>query len=170
MATLDRIDLCWEGSEFDPANPPDRHRLLVGSTDEREAIYSVREAVAPYGTFGDFHAVAVRDLAGAIMRTPIRRWADIDWEAVQRKAPLSELQRGILGALFNDHEPTSIIADEPDVLGDRESVTTALRDLETHSLVRCAWNEPAETGREQWWALTDECWDLLGLIKSPRYG
>ena len=33
--------------------------------------------------------------------------------------------------------------------------------------------ESGETGRESamedWWALTDECWDLLGLIKSPRY-
>jgi hypothetical protein len=47
----------------------------------------------------------------------------------------------------------------------------ALRDLEARNLVHSVIAESGETGRESanedWWALTDECWDLLGPIKVP---
>jgi hypothetical protein len=107
------------------------------------------------------------------MLTPIRSWTDIDWEEVQHKAPLTELQRNVLLALLDDHEPTWIVAQDRHVSGDRDGVVVALRDLEARNLVRSRRAESGEAGRESaledWWALTDNAWDLLGLIKSPRY-
>jgi hypothetical protein len=88
-------------------------------------------------------------------------------------APISELQRAVLGALCNDAEPTWIVVQDPDVPGDRESVLAALRDLEARNLVHSVIAESAQTGRESanedCLALTDECWDLVVLIESPRY-
>jgi hypothetical protein len=172
-AALDGEDLRWEGSAGNVYEPIQHHRALVGAASENEAIATVREALATLGYFDDFHAALVRDSRGEVMLTPIRRWTDIDWEGVQRKAPLNELQRNVLLALLNDHEPTWIVAQDPDVPGDRDGVEVALRDLEARNLVRTRRAESGEAGRESamedWWALTPDGWDLLGLIKSPRY-
>jgi hypothetical protein len=76
-----------------------------------------------------------------------------------------------------------MILKDPDVPGDRVRVEAALGDLERRGLVYRT-SEPAggpedfavlQTWRGHpermcdWWAVTDEGWDLLGLIKSPRY-
>jgi hypothetical protein len=161
------------GSESRPDETIVHHRVLVGADSEPDAVAIVQRAFARYGTSSDFRPTSVRDLKGEVRHTPILRWADIDWEEVQRKAPVSMLQRTILGALFNDHEPTRMIAKDPDVQDDRESVDAALRDLGARGLVDGRRGESGETGREpetaEWWAMTDECWELLGLIRSPRY-
>lgn len=161
----------WEGSEDSPEMS--RHRVLVGASTEAEAIGIVRQVLRSHGSFGDFDAEHVRDRHGEIVRTPIRSWEDIDWEDVQRKSGLSEFQRLVLGALYNAAEPTWIIVQDRDVLGDRDSIEAALRDLEQRNLVYSTWEELGEPGQESamghWWAITDEGWDLLGLIKSPRY-
>jgi hypothetical protein len=161
----------WEGSEDSPEMS--HHRILVGASTEDEAIGIVREALRSHGSFRDFDAEPVRDRRGEITRTLIRSWEDIDWEQVQRKSGLSEFQRLVLGTLGNAAEPTWIIVHDPDVLGDRDSGEAALRDLEQRNIVHSTWEESGEPGHEsamaQWWAITDEGWDLLGLIKSPRY-
>jgi hypothetical protein len=172
-AALDGVERRWEGSESDLHRGAARHCALVGAKTEQEAIETAREALASHGAFGDFHAALVRDSRGELMLLPIRSWTDIDWEQVQRKAPLTELQRNVLLALLNDHEPTWIVAQDPDVPGDRDGVVVALRDLEARNLVRSRRAASGEAGRESaledWWALTDNGWDLLGLTKSPRY-
>jgi hypothetical protein len=172
-SALDGEDLRWEGSGGHVDEPIQRHRALVGAVSENEAIATVREALATLGYFDDFQAGLVRDSRGEVMLTPIRSWTDIDWEEVQRKVTLTELQRDVLLALLNDHEPTWIVAQDPDVRGDRDGVEVALRDLEARNLVRSRRAESGEAGREcaleDWWALTGNAWDLLGLIKSPRY-
>ena len=79
----------------------------------------------------------------------------------------------VLGTLLNDAEPTWIIVQDPEVPGDRDSVEAALRDLEQRGFVHSTWElsgeHDREPGMDHWWALTDEGWDLLGLIKSPLY-
>src|SRR5262249_24065913 len=72
------------------------HRGRASANTEQEAIETVREALASHGAFGDFHAALVRDSRGEVVLTPMRSWTDIDWEEVQRKAPLTELQRNVL--------------------------------------------------------------------------
>jgi hypothetical protein len=63
--------------------------------------------------------------------------------------------------------------EDPEVQGDRDSVEAALRDLAARGLVDSRRAESGETGREaeivDWWVMTDACWELLGLIRSPRY-
>jgi hypothetical protein len=126
-AVLDGVERRWEGSESDLQRRAAHHRALVGANTEQEAIETVREALASHGAFGDFHAALVRDSRGEVMLTPIRSWTDIDWEEVQRNAPLTELQRNVLLALLNDHEPTSIVA------GDAARVRRANRSAEAHA-------------------------------------
>jgi hypothetical protein len=123
----------WEGSESNSRTS--RHRVLVGAASEDEAIGIVRQVLSSHGSFRDFDAEHVRDRHGEIVRTPIRSWDDIDWEDVQRKSGLSEFQRLVLGALYNDAEPAWTIVNAPDVPGDRDSVEAALGDLERRNLV-----------------------------------
>jgi hypothetical protein len=181
---LDRVDLRWEGSQGNADDPNEHHRVLVGASTENEAIELARDALIPYGDFGNFQAAPVTDAGGGAKRTPIRRWEDIDWDDVTSKAAITELERALIGTFLNAAEPTWIILHHLDVPDDLELVEGALRDLEERGLVLSTW-EPAggpedfgvlETwhGRPErmchWWALADEGWDLLGLIKSPRYG
>jgi hypothetical protein len=172
-AALDSRDSRWEGSEghFDDATW--RHRALVGAARGEEAVETVGKALAPYGSFADFHAAPVTDTRGEIKRTPIRSWEEIDWDRIHGEVVLSELQRILLGRVLNRAEPTWIMLDAPDVPDDRGEVEAALRDLEQRGIVYSKVEQSGETGRERapenWWALTDEGWDLLGLIKSPGY-
>jgi hypothetical protein len=181
---LECADSRYEGTLSEPDEEVDHHRALVGADTKEEAIAFVREAMAPYGTVGDFLAAPVTDACGEVKRTPIRtRWSEVDWEEVQSKVALSDLERALIGTFLDAAEPTWIILSDPEVPDDVELVQDVLQDLERRGLVYSTW-EPAfgpedfgvlETwhGRPErmchWWALTDEGWDLLGLIKSPGY-
>jgi hypothetical protein len=183
-AALDAGNCRWEGGESGPDDRTERNRALVGANTEQEAIDIVREALTSYGTFGDFDAAPVRDARGEVRCTPLRtHWRDVDWKEVEHKATLSELERVLISTFLNAAEPTWIIVQDPDVPYDLDRVEAVLRDLERRGLVHSTW-EPAggpedfgvlETWRGRpermchWWALTDEGWDLLGLIKSPGY-
>ncbi len=163
----------WEASESRPDDEIPHHRVVAGAFTEVEAVGVVRDALGSHGTFRDFDVERVTNRHGETVRTPIRTWDDIDWEEVQRKAPLGELHRLVLRALGDAAEPMWTIVQDPDVGGDRKRVEAALRDLERHHLVYSTWEELGEPGDESamghWWAITDEGWELLGLIKSPRY-
>jgi hypothetical protein len=182
-AALDGADQRWEGSEHGN-EPIGRHRALVGATTEDEAIRVLSAVLAPLGSFAAFRAEPVRDGRGEVIHAPIRkRWDEIDWAKVENKAKLSDLQRTLVGKFLDAGEPTWMILKDPDVPDDRDHVEAALGDLERRGLAYRTW-EPAggpddfgvlQTRRGHpermcdWWALTDEGWDLLGLIKSPRY-
>jgi hypothetical protein len=163
---LDALNRRWEGG----------NRALVGAASDDEAASLVREALTGHGSFHDFRAEPVRDRHGKIKQTPIRKgcW-EIDWTEVKRTTDLSELQRTILCTFLNVAEPTWIIIRDPEVREERDRVEAALNDLQRRNLVYSTWEQsgapeagPAEM--DNWWALTDEGWDLLGLIKSPGYG
>ena len=180
---LDGPDRCWEGRESD-GGPTENYRALVGARSEEDAVASVSDALAEFGAFSDFRAEPLRDTRGGVKHTPIRKlWRDVDWDEVESKVALSEFERALISTFLDAAEPTWIIVKDLDLPGDRERAEATLRDLERRGLVHSTW-EPSggpedsgviETWRGRpelmchWWALTEEGWDLLGLIKSPRY-
>jgi hypothetical protein len=166
----------WEGSVWDSEGPA-RHRALVRAASEPEAIAAVRTALAVYVAFGayiGFTASPVRDSRGELWRGPFYRSVrEIDWQAVPRRAKLSQRERAVLGCLLDAAEPTWIVLAELDEPLDRAGVETVLADLEGQALVYSVLEEGGEPGKEseldRWWAITGECWDILGMIKSPTY-
>ncbi len=163
----------WEGSECD-AGGVCRHRALIEAANEQEAIAAVRRALAAAGSLGQYDASPVRDARGEPRRGSFyRSWHEIDWQAVPRRARLTDLQRAVLGRMLDAAEPTWIIAADPDTSDDRPTVEAVLRGLQDQGLVDSTLEEGGEPGKEsepdRWWAITDEGWDLLGLIKSPTY-
>jgi hypothetical protein len=166
----------WEGTEAGPDGPA-RHRVRVAAIDERGAIAAVRDALGAYvavGAYMAFTASAVVNSRGEVWRGPVApSWADIDWQADPRRARLTDEQRALIGCLLDDAEPTWMVASEPNVSSDRREVESALAALEDEGLVFSVLSDAFESGTEsrleRWWAATDRCWDLLGLIKSPRY-
>ena len=110
---------------------------------------------------------------GEARRSPFyRRWEEIDWHATPERARLSELERGVLFALADRGIPTVDVVADPDVpTTDRGQVEAALERLRTRKLVfstvEYIGHPVNKPGR--WWAITDEGWDLLGMVKSPRY-
>jgi hypothetical protein len=176
MAGLDAAGAAWEGSEGRPEGPW-RHRARVAAIDELGAIADVRSALGAYVAFrayNAFTASVVRNSRGEVWRGPVApAWTEIDWQADPRRARLSEEQRALIGCLLDDAEPTWIVASDPNVSSDRREVELALLALEEEGLVFSVLSQAFEPGTdsrlERWWAATDTCWDLLGLIKSPRY-
>lgn len=86
----------------------------------------------------------------------------------------SELQLALLDYVTNAAEPTWLMLKEiPETSGDRSVAERALRELEEHGLLRSTREQsgdplhPAEF--DNWWALTDAGWSLLGLVKPARY-
>jgi hypothetical protein len=172
-AALTAAGAAWEGSDCN-AEGVCRHSALVGATTEQEAIATLRRMLGAQGSFRDHDASPVRDSRGEVWRGPLyRSWDEIDWQTLPRRARLTELQRAVLRSLLNAAEPTWIIAADPEISADRASVEAVLNDLQEHELVYSVLEEGGEPGKEtepdRWWAVTDAGWDLLGLIKSPRY-
>jgi hypothetical protein len=136
---------------------------------------TVRKALAGHGSFSEYRASSVTDARGEIWRRPFdRSWDEIDWQDVPARASLSDLERAVLHCLLDDHEPTWIVAADPEVSADRVRVKAVLDGLEEKKLVTSVLAASGESGREsepdRWWAVTDEGWDLLGMIKPPSYG
>ena len=164
----------WEGSRFGP-DEPSRHRVLIEAGTEHEAIAGVRRALAARGSFREYEASLVTDSHGEAWRRPLSQsWADIDWEEAPRLASLRDLQRAVLSSLADAAEPTWIVAAEVSAVADRDTVEAVLEELENNRLVYSVLEAGGEPGKDReidrWWAITDETWDLLGLIKSPWYG
>jgi hypothetical protein len=164
----------WEGS-VSGLDGPCRHRALARAASERDAIAAVRTALAAYVAFGSyvaFTAWPIRDSRGELWREPFYvQWDEIDWQANPRRARLTEPEREVLSCLLNAAEPTWIVVSDPNVQMDRGRAEAVLSELESQSLVYSVLEEGGEPGRandlDRWWALTDECWDTLGMIKSP---
>jgi hypothetical protein len=85
---------------------------------------------------------------------------------------LSDLERGVLFALAQTGIPTYKVVGDPDVPStDRTELVAALEALRRRNLVYSTIEYVGHPLNRQgrWWAITDEGWDLLGMIKSPRY-
>lgn len=171
-AALTAAGAAWEGTECG-AEGPCRHRALVNATTEQEAIAAVRTVLGADGSLGNYDAAPVRDSRGEVWRGPFyRSWHEIDWGTPER-ATLTELERTLLGALTNDHEPVWTIVKDRYVHANRVEIEAALAQLERKALIDKRISASGESGHETepvlWWAITHEGWDLLGLIPSPRY-
>jgi len=172
-AALTAAGPAWEGSECDEDGRCE-HFALVEASTEHDAIAAVRTALSAHGSYVHYGAWPVRDSRGELWRGPFyRSWHEIDWQAAPRRARLTDLQRAVLGSLLNRAEPTWIIPADPSVSADRASVEGVLRDLQAQGLVSSVLEEGGEPGKEResdrWWAVTDVGWDVLGIIKPPRY-
>jgi hypothetical protein len=79
----------------------------------------------------------------------------------------------MLRSMADAGEPTWIIAANAELSNDRAAVEVLLAGLRQAGLVGGVLEEGGEPGKEteldRWWTITDKGWDLLGLIKSPRY-
>jgi len=172
---LSTVEAAWEGTESF-AEGPSWHRVLVAAGSAREAVASVREALASelaFGSYTDFTSEVVRDSRGEPWSGPFwRTWDEVEWET-EPLASLAPIERAALHCLLDAAEPTWIVAGELEMSDDRAGVISVLRRLEARGVVRSTVEESGELGREsdpdRWWAVTDEGWDLLGLIKSPTY-
>jgi len=171
-AALLAADAWWEGTEGGPSAPC-HHRALVEAETEAEATEAVKAAVEPHGEYTNFIASPVTDANGEVRRGPFyRRWREIDWQATPERARLSELERGVLFALAEWGIPTAdVVADSDVPTTDRGRVEVTLESLRSRKLVfstvEYIGHPVNRPGR--WWAITDEGWDLLGMVKSPRY-
>jgi hypothetical protein len=162
----------YEGSEIDEVEGSAIHRALVGADSEDAAVERVGEALAGYAEFSEFATQPVLNAKGDVLRTPIRtRLNEIDWDMAKSEVALTALQQEALIALLDAGEPTWKVGAETGV--DREAIQASLRDLESRALVRCTREQSdeadTESELEDWWRITDAGWDVLGLIKSPRY-
>jgi hypothetical protein len=172
-AGLTDVDAWWEGTEGDPRSA-DRHRVLIEATTASEAAERVRSALARLGEFIRFRASAVRNGRGEVRHGPFyRRWEEIDWEAVPARAKLSDGEKAALFMLADAGEPTWIVAKELKPAEDRANVESVLDGLREQGLVSSSLEQSGEPGGEseldQWWAITDDGWEMLGLVRSPRY-
>lgn len=169
---LPAAGIVWEGSEL--GLWPSHHRVLVHGPNPEDATRVVRDALSSLGEFGGFDAEPVRDANGDVWHGQFYWcWEDIEWDQTPERAALSELQRAVMGALADAAEPTVHVMREVGRSG--PTVEAALRELRDKGLV-ARHSEPfmdAERGEVldhvDWWKLTDEAWDMLGLIKSVRY-
>jgi hypothetical protein len=163
----------WEGSASGPGRPS-RHRALIKASSAQDAIAGVAGALTGHGSFADFDASPVTDSRGERWRGSLSRsWSQVDWQSDPRLAELSELERAVLGCLADAAEPTWIVLSALAEPIDPRAVENVLEALERQGLVYSTLEQSGEPGREsepcRWWAMTGECWDLLGLIKSPMY-
>jgi hypothetical protein len=173
-AALTNGDAWWEGTERHPRET-DRHRVLIEATTAGEATERVRSVLARQGEFTRFRASAVRNRRGEVRHGPFyRRWEEIDWGVVPARARLTGDEKAVLFMLADAGEPTWIVANEMKPAKDRANVELVLEGLREQGLVRSSLEESGEPGKEseldRWWAITDDGWEMLGMVRSPRYG
>jgi hypothetical protein len=174
LAALERAGAVWEGTLYQPGGARHHHSVRVRATGSGEAIEHISSAIGRLGRYRKHRAEPLIDSAGAPWRGAInRRWEEVDWNAPELTV-LRPLQRAVIGALLDDHEPTWTIVKDPEVVATRSDVEAALKALEQAGLVDHRLALGLEPGADTddpvpWWALTNRAWDLLGLVKSPRY-
>jgi hypothetical protein len=164
----------WEGTVCEPQRPA-RHRALIKADTEQSAIAAIQGVLHGHGSFAEFDASPVTDSRGELWRGSLScSWDEIDWRAHADSAALSELEREVLGCLADAAEPTWLVLSALAEPIDRRAVESVLEGLDRQGLVYSTLEQSGEPCREskldRWWAITDECWDMLGLIKSPMYG
>jgi len=172
---LTAVGARWEGSATHGDRRPDDHRVLIPAPTDDAAVAAVAAALEASGEFHAFAATSVRNSRGEPQNTPIRTQAsEIDWNAFEARERLTQLQQVLVQTILDAAEPTWKLLADPDVPDDQELVEAAMRDLEARGLVASTWEPSGDSSNPRqemcwWWVLTDEAWDLLGLIKSPRY-
>ena len=170
-AALAAAAAVWEGTASNERTGRHSHRARVRAHGAQEAIEQIRGALAPR-VYGAYRAEPVLESTGAPWPGAIdRAWSEVEWDTPEL-AELSPLQRAVIGALLNAHEPLWTILKDPDVTGSDTEVQETLEELERAGLVDRRLELGFEPGVDSdepvpWWALTGRAWDLLGLIK-PR--
>jgi hypothetical protein len=98
---------------------------------------------------------------------------EIDWAEVAARSDLTEFHVMLLDNLLDGSaEPTWIVLHDPETGGNREVVEARFRELELRGLVTRSRELSGRPDGEfmeldDWWALTDQGWEVLGLIKPP---
>lgn len=174
QSALSAAAVQWEGTVCEPHRPA-RHRALIKADSEQSAIAAIEGVLHAHGSFAGFDASPVTDSRGRLWRGSLSRsWDQIDWQAHADIAALSELEREVLGCLADAAEPTWLVLSALAEPIDRRAVERVLEGLNRQGLVYSTLEQAGEPCGEskldRWWAITDECWDMLGVIKSPRYG
>jgi hypothetical protein len=173
LAALVDARVVWEGTEHKPGSPW-RHSVRLRADDPVDAINLVMQVLAGHGEYDGHRAELVVDADGEPWPGAIDQgWEQVDWTR-PALAALSALQRTVIYALLDDHEPVWTILPVFDEPPRGEHVEEALMDLEARGLVdhRLALSFAPDDESDEpvpWWALTNRAWDLLGIIKSPRY-
>lgn len=125
-------------------------------------------------------SVGTFDRFGASEITPPEGWQGlnhhgVDWASVANRCDLSELDQTLLESLLGGAEPTGIVLKHSASGRDRQVVQTAYLELVRRGLVTRTpeGNSPPENQRlpdhDDWWLITDQGWETLGLIKRPWY-
>jgi hypothetical protein len=157
----------WEGSRGLPGERY-RHYFLIEQNSPEDAIETLRAAVNPLAAPPAFSADQVTLPPGW---KGLRR-EEVDWDDVSTRCELTGLQRDALHSLLDDGEPTWIVVKHSEI-GDRGTAEAVLSGLERRGLVwhvrEDSYNPDSEVDLEDWWALTDHGWAILGLIKPPWY-
>lgn len=174
VEALEETGIRWEGSASRSDDSAHRHRALVGASDAEEASRLVSSALRNRGDFQSFSAAPVTTHLGKPIFTPIRKAAwEIDWEQVLEREAITELQQAAVQEILDAAEPTWIIVTNLGAPHREQQVHEALADLVKRGLVirtqEMSGQGPDPFAATDWWALSDRGWDLLGLIKSPRY-
>lgn len=144
--------------------------FLVCADTQEAAILSIRQAVGPLGEHAEFTADEVLPPPG---------WKglnqrEIDWPDVHGRCRLTELQQTLLDGLLDAAEPTWILLKHLELTENRDTVEAALRELEQRGLLLRTREPSGAAGAtgdepENWWMITDNGWEMLGLIKRPSY-
>jgi hypothetical protein len=175
LAALSAAGAVWEGTEgFVAPGAEWRHSARLRAADASAAARQIETLLAEHSAYRATNIELLLGAGGEPWRGEIdRRWEQVDW-SVPELSVLSPLQRTVIWALLDDHEPTWVILRALEATPDPAEVDDALREMGAlglvhHRLARSM--APDEEGDQPvpWWALSDHAWDLLGLIKSPRY-
>lgn len=78
----------------------------------------------------------------------------------------------LLDNLLDAAEPTWVVLGDPDTPDDRDLVESAFHRLEqrgfvTHTREASGKPDGSVLEPENWWELTDQAWELMGMIKRP---
>jgi hypothetical protein len=164
-AAIERLDLGWEGNGPALDATSCRHAFLITAPTAAEAVHAVARVLRSQG-FARFEATEIAP--------GLRQEHDaIDWN-VAKLSDLSALHQVILTALLNAGEPTWILLEDPDIPDDCEVLRSALQDLEQRGLVGhvrelAARPDSSLDQTDDWWYITDQGWDVLGVRKRAFY-
>ncbi len=133
----------------------------------------MRSALGTGDTFGEFSAVQASYRGRDGRRRPFSLLHELLWSEVRCEPELSDLQKDLMEVITPAGEATWILLRVPDLGGDREAVESALNDLKQRGFVYSTWEQSCEPGdfwgMDNWWAISDAGWELLGVLKSPSY-
>jgi hypothetical protein len=161
----------WQATHGSP-DSPDRHFVLMEAENAARAVATVEAALRGLGEFREFASRSFPSYGAECGCRPFvlpgnpPNWDELDLD-------ITDVERRLLESLLDDIEATWVLLrDHPDL--DRAAAEQSLRRLEEIGFVASAkamsCNPVAFEELDNYWAITDDGWDRLGLIRSPRSG